>query len=121
MGVKVHVDLTKFHKKFSQQALRRGRLAAANDAHQAMERYVPKLSGDLRKHSKISVDGTQIIYTMPYAKAQFYGLIGPRPGYPVKHYTTPGTSKRWDLRLLANKRDIKKVKEAFINGAEWNK
>lgn len=123
MGIKVKVDLSKFHRKFSHQNLVRGRKAAINDAHQAMEKYVPRLSGDLRKESVMDIDGTKIIYLMPYAKAQFYGFINNRYGGPfrIHNYTTSGTSRRWDLRLKNNKRDMKLVKEAFINGAKWHK
>ena len=120
MGMRVKVDLSKLHKMYNRSNLIKARKAALNDAHQAMEKYVPyDGGGDLRKESFINSDGTEIIYTMPYAKAQFYGVINNK--YPVRHYTTPGTGKRWDLRLKNNKQDMKKVKEAFINGANWHK
>lgn len=111
MGVRVKIDLSGFNKRFSSQRLIAARKAAANDAQQAMERYVPKNVGNLRKASYVSDDGSHIVYEMPYAKAQFYGIVH---GSPVKHYSTPGTSKRWDLRLKGNRSDMVKVKEAFV-------
>jgi hypothetical protein len=106
-----------FESKFNQSNLRMGRLAAVNDAHQAMEQFVPKRSGDLREYSVIKPDGTGIIYTMPYARAQFYGEIN---GHPIKNYSTPGTSCRWDLRLKADQHLMSMVAEAFVKGANWN-
>lgn len=131
MPIKVSVDLSRLEKEFANQNLVNARKAALNDAHQAMEKYVPKLSGDLRKDSAMSIDGTKIMYMIPYAKAQFYGFITNRYGGPfrIHNYTTTdetppnyvNTSRRWDLRLKGNKQDMKLVKEAFVNGANWHK
>ena len=67
-----------------------------NQMHQDMERYVPKRAGFLRSQS--FVNDTGIHYTAKYAKAQFYGLVN---GHQVRRYSTPGTSRRWDLRAKA--------------------
>lgn len=123
MSVDVHIDLSGVKKKLSQQALIRGRKAMANDALAAMDKWVPYLEGNLSTKVAISTDGSALWYTMPYAKAQFYGLVGPEPGYPVHHYTTAThklASKRWDLKLKDSKDDMEKVKSAFIKGIEWN-
>lgn len=114
--MEVSTDFTQLDRKFGTAALRMGRLAAANDAHQAMERFVPKLSGDLRSYSNVTGGGTGIQYTMPYAKPQFYGLIN---GHPVTNYSEPETSKRWDLRLQGDAMLMKQVSDAFIKGANW--
>jgi hypothetical protein len=42
------------------------------------------------------------------------------PGHRVYKYTTSGTSRRWDLRLKGNANLMKKVSEAFVNGAGFN-
>ena len=122
MGIKVHVDLNIMNQKFSEDQLRRGRLAMANDAHQAMEKYVPKKEGTLRETSKVATDGSSVYYVQPYARAQFYGFITNQYGGPfrIHNYTTPGTSRRWDLRLKGNLSEMAMVKEAFINGAQWH-
>mgnify|MGYP002605803360 CR=1 FL=1 len=126
MGIKVHVDLTKLDQKLNTTQLRQARLNMANDAHQAMDKYIPMLHPDtsenLRSMSFVNSDGTSIIYTAVYAKAQFYGFITNQYGGPfrIHNYTTPGTSRRWDLRLKGNLSEMAMVKEAFINGAQWH-
>nr|DAQ67668.1 MAG TPA: Minor capsid protein [Caudoviricetes sp.] len=89
-----------------------------------MEKYVPMLHTDastnLRSMSFVNSDGTSINYNAVYARAQFYGFVGRAPGHRVHNYTTPGTSRRWDLRLKGNKHDMVLVKEAFVKGAQWN-
>lgn len=126
MGIKVHVDLTKLDQKLNTTQLRQARLNMANDAHQAMDKYIPMLHPDtsenLRSMSFVNSDGTSIIYTAVYAKAQFYGFITNQYGGPfrIHNYTTAGTSRRWDLRLKGNLSEMAMVKEAFINGAQWH-
>lgn len=131
MPIKVSINLNNLNKKYSKQNLEHARKLAMNDAQQAMEKYVPRLSGDLRKTAVEKIDGTGIVYIMPYAKAQFYGFITNCYGGPfrIHNYTTTdetppyyvNTSRRWDLRLKGNKQDMKEVKEAFINGTNWHK
>lgn len=123
MGVEVHVDLSGLNRKLSAESLKKARKLMANDALQAMDKWVPYLEGNLSKSTAVATDGSALWYTMPYAKAQFYGLVGPEPGYPVHHYTTAThklASKRWDLKLKGSKDDMEKVKSAFIKGIEWN-
>ena len=123
MGVEVHVDLSGLNRKLSAESLKKARKLMANDALQAMDKWVPYLEGNLSKSTAVATDGSAIWHYMPYAKAQFYGLVGPEPGYPVHHYTTAThklASKRWDLKLKGSKDDMEKVKSAFIKGIEWN-
>lgn len=122
MGIRVRTNLNIMNHKFSEAQLRRGRLAMANDAHQAMEKYVPKKEGTLRETSKVATNGSSVYYVQPYARAQFYGFITNQYGGPfrIHNYTTPGTSRRWDLRLKGNLSEMAMVKEAFINGAQWH-
>lgn len=123
MVVKVKVNLDALKRKTSSQALLKARRIVANESLAAMDKYVPYLEGNLSKQVYIAIDGSKIVYTMPYAKAQFYGLVGPKPGYSVHHYTTAThklASKRWDLKLKGSKDDMEKVKSAFIKGIEWN-
>ena len=123
MGVEVHVDLSGLNRKLSAESLKKARKLMANDALQAMDKWVPYLEGNLSKSTAVATDGSAIWYYMPYAKAQFYGLVGPKPGYPVYNYTTAThklASKRWDLKLKGSKDDMEKVKSAFIKGIEWN-
>lgn len=125
MGANVTFNWDKYDEKFSQAALTRGRVAAANDALQAMNtKFVPMLHTDsnlnLRAESNVSTDGSQINWRVPYARAQFFGMVGKLPGYPVRNYTTPGTSKRWDLRLKGRKDLMDQVTDTFVKGAGWH-
>lgn len=113
MPINVKVNLAGLNAKLSDSSVRHARLAMANDAQQAMEQFVPKNEGNLRKDSNVAPDGSYIDYTMPYAAAQFYGFIN---GSRIHNYSTPGTSRRWDLRLKGDKEDMAKVKDAFVKG-----
>lgn len=64
--------------------------------YQHMDKYVPKDTGVLRE--KV-VKGTDYIkYNMPYAHAQYVGIVHVSP---VKNYTTPGTGPYWDKRMVS--------------------
>lgn len=127
MGVKVHVDLSGLNHKLSAESLKKARKLMANDALQAMNKYVPSSSkgnnesgSTLRGMTSVAEDGSSVMYRAIYAKAQFYGFITNQYGGPfrIRNYTTPGTSRRWDLRLKGSKEDMKHVKQAFINGLD---
>lgn len=129
MGINVHVDLSKLNEKLNAQRLVKARKLMANDALQAMDKYVPSSTkgqnqsgSSLRGMTAVATDGSSIMYRAVYARAQFYGFITNRYGGPfrIHNYTTPGTSRRWDLRLKGNSEDMKRVKEAFIRGMLWN-
>lgn len=127
MGVKVHVNLSGLNRKLSAESLKRARKLMANDALQAMNKYVPSLSqgndessSTLRGMSSVAEDGSSVMYRAIYARAQFYGFITNKYGGPfrIHNYTTPGTSRRWDLRLKGHKEDMNHVKEAFVKGLD---
>ena len=129
MGVKVHVNLSGLNRKLSVEALKRARKLMANDALQAMDKYVPSSTmgenqsgASLRGMTAVATDGSSVMYRAIYAKAQFYGFITNQYGGPfrIHNYTTPGTSRRWDLRLKGNKEDMNHVKEAFVKGLDLN-
>lgn len=74
--------------------------ATLNQMESDMQRFVPYRQGNLTHDTFIDAQNSQIIYKVPYAKAQFYGIVG-AGHYPVKNYTTathPQAGKRWDLR-----------------------
>lgn len=95
MAFRINVDLDGFMDQTSLNNVKRGQYALVNQAMSDMEQFVPKDQGHLRDSVHATSDGGQITYAMPYAKAQFYGIIN---GHPVHNYTTPGTTKRWDLK-----------------------
>ncbi|WAZ54183.1 minor capsid protein [Lactobacillus crispatus] len=127
MGVKVHVNLSGLNRKLSAESLKRARKLMANDALQAMNKYVPSSSqgndesgSTLRGMSSVAEDGSSVMYRAIYARAQFYGFITNKYGGPfrIHNYTTPGTSRRWDLRLKGHKEDMNHVKDAFVKGLD---
>ena len=95
MPFKTHVDLDGFMNKTSSGNIKLAQYALANQAMSDMEQFVPKDQNHLRDSAHLNSVGDSIIYAMPYAKAQFYGIVN---GYPIKNYTTSGTGKRWDLK-----------------------
>lgn len=95
MAFKINVDLDGFMDQTSLTNVKRGQYALVNQAMSDMEQFVPKDQGHLRDSAHATSDGGQITYAMPYAKAQFYGMIN---GSRIRNYTTPGTSRRWDLK-----------------------
>lgn len=97
MAFRINVDLDGFMDQTSLTNVKRGQYALVNQAMYDMEQFVPKNQGNLRDSVHATADGSQITYAMPYAKAQFYGIINGHPVNP-NNYTTPGTTKRWDLK-----------------------
>lgn len=130
MPVHVKVDLTRLKAKLSSENIIRARKAMATQAMQEMNQYVPSSSkGEhengttLRGETNIADDGSYVLYNVPYAKAQFYGFITNQYGgpYRIHNYTTPGTSRRWDLRMKGNNKAMDNVQKALIRGLLWKK
>ena len=130
MPVHVKVDLRRLNAKLSSENIIRARKAMATQAMQEMNQYVPSSSkGEhengttLRGEANIADDGSYVLYNVPYAKAQFYGFITNQYGgpYRIHNYTTPGTSRRWDLRMKGNQKAMDDVQKAFIRGLLWQK
>ena len=86
-------DLSIFSRMLQSTGSPGVKIQVLNQMHQDMEQFVPKRAGFLRSQS--FVNDTGVHYTAKYAKAQFYGLVN---GHRVRNYSTPGTSRRWDLR-----------------------
>lgn len=66
-----------------------------------MDKYVPMDTGDLR--TIVSMTPDKIIYHVPYAQAQYHGVIN---GTPIENYTTPGTGPYWDKKMVSAEMDI---------------
>lgn len=115
MGVRVSVNWT--GARAIPSRLDEGLNMAANQALANMEQFVPKSENYLRESGHVS--GHSILYKKPYAKAQFYGGYKTKKGKKVTYhnYTTPGTGKRWDLRLKGDQQLMKTVTHAFAKGA----
>lgn len=115
---KIDVDLH-LDSLFSNAKIDKARYVTANQAMADMDQFVPYKGGTLSQSAHINADGSQITYTTPYAKAQFYGIIN---GSPVRNYTRsehPMASKRWDLRAKAlyGQQWAEIVKKALMGGS----
>lgn len=60
--------------------------------------FVPKAQTKNLSKGRYNRNTEAVVYRTPYARAQFYGFVN---GVRVRKYTTPGTSRRWDLRAKA--------------------
>ena len=83
--------------------------------------YVPMQQGALKNQRQIASDGSQIVYTQPYAHYQYYGEV--MAGRAPKQYTgkkltyngAPMRGARWTERMLADKsHEIEKNIENYI-------
>ena len=80
--------------------------------YQHMDKYVP-MADTHQLRENVTVNSNSITYNMPYAHAQYVGIVH---GSPVKNYRTPGTGPYWDKRMVsAEIQDVVKECQAFIN------
>lgn len=114
--VRIDVNLSGARAKLSPQSHQRGQYAVANQFLADATPFVPFKEGILRQTGHVNHDATEVIWNTPYAKAQFYGFVG-RGQHRVYNYTTPGTSRRWDLR--AKSRHMKDWERAYLKGAGY--
>lgn len=82
------------------QMVQQGQYALINQVHADSNLYAPRLSGDLRNQSTMTLDAKQIIWNAPYARRQYYAPRG-------WNYTEPGTGPKW----------VEKAKA--IHGKQW--
>lgn len=107
--VQVDINLDKVMRKLSDENVKLGRYAAANQALADMNQFVPMDEGILRQTATIDISGEGINYNTPYAARLFY--------MPMYNYTTPGTGPRWDDKAKAV--FMNDWKMAFMKGAGW--
>lgn len=82
----------------------------------AMDKYVPKDVGNLRKYK---IQGNLIIYDQLYANIQYEGIINGKK-IPESHYTTPGTGPYWDKRMWSAEKEriVRQVQNEINRGAK---
>lgn len=94
----------------------------ASEVVRLSDKYVPLLQGSLKTQNTIANDGSQIVYTQPYAHYQYYGEI--MAGRPPKKYTgekltyngAPMRGARWTERMMIDKKkEIENNLATFIN------
>lgn len=108
----ININKSVFDKKTSVPNIKRAKFALTNEALADMNQYVPMRPGSGHLRMSGTSNGDRITYRMPYAGPQFRGVSS--KGNEFKNYTTPGTSRRWDLRAKAN--HIDDWRKAFIDG-----
>lgn len=107
----ININKSVFDKKTSVSNIKRAKFALTNQALADMNQYVPMRPGSGHLRMSGTSNGDRITYRIPYAGPQFRGIVN---GGRVRNYTTPGTSRRWDLRAKANHMDA--WRKAFIDG-----
>lgn len=110
---KIIVDISRAKKKLSEDSMRRGKVAVANQMLLDMDQYIPKKSGSLRASGKVEGSGNAVTFNTVYARAQFYGTNGI---VTFGRYTEPGTGKRWDDKAKDN--HLEGWVDKFIEGAK---
>lgn len=134
MRVKVSIDINakKILASRGLGASNKVREYLASEIVRLSDPYVPMQQGMLKNQRQIASDGSQIVYTQPYAHYQYYGEVygpnytngkrfwsGDAPKKPTGRALTysgaPMRGARWTERMLADKKhEIEKNVENFI-------
>lgn len=123
MRVKVTVDINK-DKIMSSRGMGSSnevRKYLASEVARLSDPYVPMQQGLLKTRRQIAQDGSEIVYTSPYAHYQWYGevMAGRAPkqytGKKLRYSGAPMRGKRWTERMIIDKRkEIESNVETFI-------
>ena len=123
MSVKVKVDIptAKILKARGLGSDTGARKYLASEVKRLCDPYVPMQQGMLKNLVTIAADGSQLVYTQPYAHYQYYGKV--MAGRAPKHYTgddltyhgAPMRGPQWEKRMLADKsKDLENSLDAYI-------
>lgn len=94
-------------RRFSNANVNKARYVMANQMMKDMDYFVPYREGHLSDSAHINANGSEITWSTPYARAQFYGFItNYKTGRQSRivnytHKRTGDPSRRWDLRAKA--------------------
>ena len=84
-----------------------------NTCYKHMDKYVPMDTGNLRRNVTITED--KITYESPYASYQYYGERADG-SHKVTKYTTPGSGKYWDKRMVsAEMQNVVEEVQNYVN------
>lgn len=103
---KIDVDLH-LDNLFSSANVDKAQYVMANQMMKDMDYFVPYREGHLSDSAHINANGSEITWSTPYARAQFYGFItNYKTGRQSRivnytHKRTGDPSRRWDLRAKA--------------------
>ena len=121
VSVKVDINTRKILESRGLGATNKARKYLASEIVRLSDPYVPFQQGMLKNQKQIASDGSQIVYTSPYAHYQYYGEV--MAGRAPKHYTgralkyngAPMRGAFWTERMLIDKgREVKKNVERYI-------
>lgn len=119
--VKVNIPTAKILKSRGLGSDNGARKYLASEVKRLCDPYVPMQQGMLKNNVTIATDGSQLVYTQPYAHYQYHGKV--MAGRAPKHYTgddltyhgAPMRGPQWDKRMLADKsQDLEKSLDAYI-------
>ena len=123
MSVKVKVDINtaKILKARGLGSDTGARKYIASEVKRLCDPYVPMQQGTLKNNATIAADGSQLVYTQPYAHYQYYGevMAGRAPkqytGDKLTYHGAPMRGAQWEKRMLADKsKDLESSIEAYI-------
>lgn len=121
MSVKIDINPAKILKSRGLGSNTGARKYLASEVKRFCDPYVPMQQGMLKNQAIIASDGSQLVYTQPYAHYQYYGKV--MGGRAPKHYTgddltyhgAPMRGPQWDKRMLADKSgDLERSMDAYI-------
>lgn len=121
MSVKVDLPKAEILKRLGLGGTKEVQKYLASQVKRLCDPYVPMQQGNLKNTATIAADGSQIVYSQPYAHYQYYGKVmaGRAPkkytGDDLTYHGAPMRGPQWDKRMLLDKaRDLEKSVEAYI-------
>lgn len=121
MKVTVSIDANKILQSRGLGSSTKVQQFLASEVRRLSDPYTPMQQGDLKNRVQIASDGSEIVYTQPYAHYQYYGEV--MAGRAPKHYTgkkltyngAPMRGARWVERMVIDKRkDLENSVEEYI-------
>lgn len=121
MRIKVDINTAKILKSRGLGSDNGVQKYLASEVKRLSDPYVPMQQGMLKNQSTIAADGSQLVYTQPYAHYQYYGKV--MAGRAPKNYTgddltyhgAPMRGPQWEKRMLADKsKQLEQSVETFV-------
>ena len=121
MSVKVNLPKAEILKRLGLGGTNKVQKYLARQVKRLCDPYVPMQQGTLKNNATVAGDGSNIVYTQPYAHYQYHGKV--MAGRAPKHYTgddltyhgAPMRGPQWEKRMLADKsKDLERSIDAYI-------
>lgn len=121
MSVKVDINAAKILKSRGLGSDNGVQKYLASEVKRLSDPYVPMQQGPLKNQTTIAADGSQLIYTQPYAHYQYVGKVmaGRAPkeytGDDLTYHGAPMRGPQWEKRMLADKsKQLEQSVETFV-------